>query len=100
MRERITRVFNRAKYAGIGGAIGGVIGGIFSARAASTGAGMGALVGAVLGEKWAEAAPVVQRARGRAEEERSRAAPMVERAKSEVGRSIPIVGSRGSDASE
>lgn len=99
MRERITRVVNRAKYAGIGGAVGGAVGGLFSARAASTGAGIGAFVGAVLGEKWTEAAPVVKRARGKAEEERARATPMVERAKSEWGRSIPIVGRGKGDES-
>ena len=51
MRERLERVFNRAKYAAIGAAIGAALGGLISRNAASTGAAMGALVGATVGEK-------------------------------------------------
>ena len=51
MREHISLIVSRAKYAAVGGAIGGAVGGLVNRNAASTGAALGALVGATLGEK-------------------------------------------------
>jgi len=50
MRERITAVLLRARYAAIGAAVGAGIGGLFSRNAASTGGAIGGLVGATVAE--------------------------------------------------
>lgn len=50
MRERITAVLLRARYAAIGAAVGAGIGGLFSRNAASTGGAIGGLVGATVAD--------------------------------------------------
>ncbi|MDZ7731645.1 MAG: YMGG-like glycine zipper-containing protein [Natrialbaceae archaeon] len=50
VKNRLTVILSRVRYAAIGAAIGGAIGAIFSRSAASSGAALGALAGATFGE--------------------------------------------------
>lgn len=68
MREKLTTVLRRARYAAIGAGVGAAVGALFSRNAASTGGAIGGLAGAVVAETRDTASEYVEKATNRTDE--------------------------------
>ncbi|THE63537.1 glycine zipper 2TM domain-containing protein [Salinadaptatus halalkaliphilus] len=65
LRDNLTTIARRARYAAIGAAVGAAIGAVFSRNAASTGGAIGGLAGALVADTQDTASSVIDDVRTR-----------------------------------